>query len=381
MGSSVLVRAARPLLALLAFCGGIAPVSANARVMLDCPQRDAPFSLVSPFIDLLLNSQARAVIDREAPGLLDRMPARFAGTSTPNFAAILTFPDAARFAHIDPARVTAVGAALKAITVTDADRVARCARYDDDRPDLKWPAGKRRVLLFEKITGFRDGPSVDAAHAAFLTMARDKGWAITATDKGGAITPTTLAKVDVVIWNNVSGDVLTLSQRAALRSFVERGGGFVAVHGSGGDPAYFWDWYADDLIGARFIGHPNLKQFQPARVVVDPAAGPVAKGLPADWTMTDEWYSFAASPRRHGAHIVATLDEASYDPTTSMGITLRMGDHPIVWTRCVGRGRSFYSAIGHRPETYAEPHYRLLLENAVAWAAAGRGSGCSGAAG
>jgi type 1 glutamine amidotransferase len=207
-------------------------------------------------------------------------------------------------------------------------------------------------------------------------MARDKGWAIVATDKGGAITPATLAKVDAVIWNNVSGDVLTLSQRAALRSFVERGGGFVAVHGSGGDPAYFWDWYADDLIGARFIGHPNLKHFQPARIVLDAAAGPVANGLPPEWTMTDEWYSFAASPRRHGAHILATLDEASYDPATNMGIDLRMGDHPIVWTRCVRRGRSFYSAIGHQPETYAEPHYRRLLENAVAWAAS-RSSVCT----
>ena len=46
-----------------------------------------------------------------------------------------------------------------------------------------------------------------------------------------------------------------------------------------------------------------------------------------------------------------------------------MGDHPIAWTRCVGDGRSFYSAIGHRPETYSEPHHVQLLEQAIAWAA------------
>jgi uncharacterized protein len=28
----------------------------------------------------------------------------------------------------------------------------------------------------------------------------------------------------------------------------------------------------------------------------------------------------------------------------------------------------FYSAIGHRPETYSEPHYVALLEAAVGWA-------------
>jgi type 1 glutamine amidotransferase len=52
-----------------------------------------------------------------------------------------------------------------------------------------------------------------------------------------------------------------------------------------------------------------------------------------------------------------------------------MGDHPIAWTRCVGKGRAFYAAIGHRPETYADPHYVTMLENAVAWAAS-RGSAC-----
>ena len=44
-------------------------------------------------------------------------------------------------------------------------------------------------------------------------------------------------------------------------------------------------------------------------------------------------------------------------------------DHPIAWTRCVGKGRSFYSAIGHRPETYTEPHNAALLESAITWAA------------
>jgi type 1 glutamine amidotransferase len=47
---------------------------------------------------------------------------------------------------------------------------------------------------------------------------------------------------------------------------------------------------------------------------------------------------------------------------------LRMGDHPIAWTRCVGRGRSFYSAIGHRPQTYSDPTYRTMLESAIGWA-------------
>jgi uncharacterized protein len=102
-------------------------------------------------------------------------------------------------------------------------------------------------------------------------------------------------------------------------------------------------------------------------VVADPAHG-ITRGFPADWTMTEEWYSFSNDPRASGAHVLATLDEPSYSPRGLNGVSLRMGDHPIAWTRCLGAGRSFYSAIGHRPENYSEPHARLLLANGIAWA-------------
>ena len=45
-----------------------------------------------------------------------------------------------------------------------------------------------------------------------------------------------LGKFKVVVWNNVSGDVLTEDQRAAFVSYLENGGGWVGIHASGGDP-------------------------------------------------------------------------------------------------------------------------------------------------
>ena len=53
-----------------------------------------------------------------------------------------------------------------------------------------------------------------------------------------------------------------------------------------------------------------------------------------------------------------------------------MGDHPIAWTQCIGKGRSFYTAIGHRPESYSEPNTNKLLEQGVAWAAGIGSSSC-----
>src|SRR5205823_6152346 len=120
--------------------------------------------------------------------------------------------------------------------------------------------------------------------------------------------------------------------------------------------------------GARFIGHPGNPQFQPARVIIDDPKSAITSGL-ADWTMTEEWYSFKASPRLTGAHVLARLDETTYTPKEA-GRDLSMGaDHPIAWTRCLDNGRTFYSAIGHRPESYDEPNSMLVLARGIAWAA------------
>jgi len=196
------------------------------------------------------------------------------------------------------------------------------------------------------------------------------------SDKGAVMNRRDLSRFDAVVWNNVSGDALTTPQRAAFRSWMERGGGFAGIHGSGGDPVWFWDWYADTLVGARFIGHPMDPQFQTAKVVVaDPARG-ITSGLSAQWSMSEEWYSFAKSPRLSGAHVLATLDEGSYSPVGPGKRDLRMGDHPIAWSKCIGNGRSFYTAIGHRPESYSEPNSVKLLEQGIAWAAGLGSSRC-----
>ena len=365
---------------------------AQAKRLVDCPLRDLPFSSASPLMDILLSPAASAALDSVQPGMTKGMPPSFASKTPPSFAAILTVREAAglgaRYAR-NPADakmpdLARIDAALAAVPVTDADRIARCARYDTATPRFAIPAGRPRVLLFEKINGFKDTPSVNAAHAAFVAMAERKGWAMVVSDQGSMFSPAALNRFDVVIWNNISGDVLTLSQRRAFQRWMERGGGFVGVHGSAGDPVYFWDWYVDTLIGARFAGHPMNPQFQDATLRLDDKAHPAAAGLPVQWEMNDEWYSFKTNPRAGGARVIATIDEASYRPDGMAGQNLRMGaDHPIAWSKCVGPngrgGRSFYSAIGHRPERYGDAIYVQMLEQAVAWAGNRAASECRAA--
>jgi uncharacterized protein len=365
------------LLAAVAIMAALIAQPAAAKPLVDCPLRDAPFSTASPLMDILLSPVATAALESVQPGMTKGMPPGFASKTPPSFAAILTVREAAglglRHAR-NPAEAklpdfARIDAALAQVPVTDADRVARCARYDVVPARVAMPAGRPRVLLFEKINGFKDVPSVNGAHAAFVDMARRKGWALVTSENGAMFSPAILNRFDVVIWNNISGDVLTLSQRRAFQRWMERGGGFVGVHGTAGDPVYFWDWYVDTLIGARFAGHPMNPQFQDATLRLDDRSHPVAAGLPAEWRMNDEWYSFKTNPRASGARVIATIDEGTYKPDGGFGQNLRMGaDHPIVWSKCVGRGRMFYSAIGHLPERYSDAIYVKMLEQAVAWA-------------
>lgn len=338
--------------------------------MIDCPLRDSPFSISSPLMDIMLSEKASSVANAHMDGVIDKLPATFASTKAPSFSAILNLKTMAAMGGIkDDEILQKVNNELARLPVTEDDKKARCARYDKSLPEIEIPEGSPRVLVFEKMNGFRDGPSVEAGAAAFNRLAKQNHWSLVTTDKGGVMTPNLLNQFDVVIWNNVSGDVLTLRQRAAFEEYINQGGGYIGIHGSAGDPIYFWDWYVDTLIGARFIGHPMDPQFQDATIHFENNHTDIGKGLGSSVIMNDEWYSFQKSPRQNGANIIATIDESTYSQKGRWGQNVSMGsDHPIVWSNCVGKGRSFYSAIGHRPEIYDDKMHMQMLSQAVMWA-------------
>lgn len=233
-------------------------------------------------------------------------------------------------------------------------------------------AERPAILVFSKTRGYRHDDAIPAANDLFARFAREQGWDYFQTENAANFTPEMLARFDAVVFNNVSGDVFTPQQREAFRAYVEGGGGFVGFHGSGGDNEYAWRWYVDELIGAQFIGHPMAPQFQSGRLVPEGGDHPATAGLPPHWFWIDEFYSFEASPRAKGYDILLTIDEESYAPER-----LAMGsDHPMAWWHCQGGGRAFYSALGHRPESYAEPEYQAMLLGATRWALRLEGGGC-----
>lgn len=339
----------------------------------DCPLATAPLGVDSPLSDVLMHPDGPAALASVAPDLVSGFTRNFGGGGLPpGFANILSVASLLEVRADGAALRAPLASKLAALPITDAFTVARCARYDHDRPALPPADGRPQVLVFEKINGFRDNPSVDAARARLRVIAAERGWQIVFTDRGGVMNEADLARFAVVVWNNTSGDALTMPQRAAFKAYLEHGGGYAGIHGAGGDPKWFWDWYADTVLGARFIGHPGRPQFQtPTVSLIDDTIG--AGGAKA-FPLLEEWYSFDRNPVNGGAVAVATIDEKDYQQIGYRGESLSMGYHPIAWRRPVGSGRMFYTAIGHRPENYDEPHAAALLAEGIAWAMGSKGS-------
>ncbi len=190
------------------------------------------------------------------------------------------------------------------------------------------------------------------------------------TENGAVFDEDILARFRVVVWHNASGAPLDESQRQAFRNWLEAGGGFVGIHAALDNSHASWDWYLGEVVGAVFLGHPL--DHQSALIRVERTDHPSTTGLPESWVHFDEWYSFDRSVRDDlGVEILASVDESTYDPRLKFLLVdqdLSMGDHPAIWTRSVGAGRAFLSALGHVGEAYRDPSYRSVLEGAIEWA-------------
>ena len=225
-------------------------------------------------------------------------------------------------------------------------------------PVRQAPQGELRIRVFTGTTEYRHDAIPDAVRA-LRALGAEHGFGVDQTEDPDVFTDAALASYQAVVFLMTTGDVLDPAQQAEIERYIRAGGGYVGVH-SACDTEYDWPWYGQ-LVGAYFQHHPEI---QAATVQVEDRSHPSTTMLPERWERTDEWYDFRANPRGQ-VNVLARLDESTY--TGGM-----MGDdHPVSWWHDFDGGRSWYTALGHTAESYAEPLFLQHLLGGIRYAMGG----------
>lgn len=239
--------------------------------------------------------------------------------------------------------------------------------YETEKPELKIPENQKAVLVFSKTTGFRHGESIEASLPIIKQIAQKNNLFVHETEEGGVFNADQLSKFKVVIFDNSTGRVLNDEQQVALEKFVENGGTLMGIHGAG-DGSHHWDWYVNNLLGAKFSHHPLSPQFQLASVNKSEKVDSLFNSLPKQWENTDEWYVFFSQPK--DVTILYSIDGEKIIPNGNLlwikDKNFGMGKiHPVAWYKQVGKGKTFYTSMGHSASVWNNPNFVQLIESGI----------------
>jgi uncharacterized protein len=154
----------------------------------------------------------------------------------------------------------------------------------------------------------------------------------------------------------------------ALERYIEEGrGGWIGFHHATllgyFDGFDLWGWYSNFMGGIQYTNY--IASFVSGTVHVDDPKHPAMLGLQSSFPIeNEEWYTYNKSPRAN-VHVLASVDENSYTPAT----TIRMGDHPVVWTNEHVKAKNIYIFMGHHPELFQNKSFTTLVHNSILWAA------------
>ncbi|MBN1812062.1 MAG: ThuA domain-containing protein [Anaerolineae bacterium] len=195
----------------------------------------------------------------------------------------------------------------------------------------------------------------DGFAAAMTPVLQKAGYEVDATYDLDALAQVAEGGYDLVLLNTCIGEVrqddgptapgLTDAQAESLASWVQGGGGLLAVHAA--TVAGQTSPALRALVGGVFVEHPPQFSFTVYPLYKE---HPITAGIGA-FTVHDEFYVQA------------------YDDTVAIhAIALDRGvAHPMVWSKSEGKGRVVYIAMGHGPEVWElEPYQRLVLQ-AIEW--------------
>ena len=156
---------------------------------------------------------------------------------------------------------------------------------------------------------------------------------------------------------------------AAFTKYIEEGrGGWIGMHHAtllGEFDGYpMWPWFSNFMGGIRWKDY--IARFASGVVHVENRDHPVMMDVPDSFVVEkEEWYTWDKSPRPN-VQVLANVDEGSYRPDTSV----KMGDHPVIWSNPKMKARNVYIFMGHSPMLFDNEAYKQILTNSIFWAAA-----------
>jgi type 1 glutamine amidotransferase len=252
-------------------------------------------------------------------------------------------------------RASLAGLLLGAACVADSAAPARNPTSPSPVP------AAARVLVVTHTTGFRHD-SIPTAESTLEGLGRSSGfftvsYCRTADDVARLLTTSGLASFDAVVFANTTGN-LGIPDLTAFLTWIADGHGFVGTHSASDTyhdrPAYL------DMLGNEFLTHGTETTVE---AIVENTSHPAAAPLGSRFRVFDEIYKFTRANRGE-VTMLLSLDRHPADGLPEAG---QPGDLPLAWARTHGRGRVFYTALGHRNDVWQNALYQQHLLGGIRW--------------
>lgn len=157
----------------------------------------------------------------------------------------------------------------------------------------------------------------------------------------------------VPIWT--MGEI-TKEQRKGLLDAVASGVGIAGWHGGMGD-SFRKDTEYQFMVGGQWVAHPgNIIDYT---VSITRPDDPIVVGL-KDFAMKSEQYYMHTDP---GNEVLAVTHFSGAHAEWIRGTIM-----PVVWKRRWGKGRVFYTSLGHVAKDFDVPEARTIVQRGMLWA-------------
>jgi len=152
-------------------------------------------------------------------------------------------------------------------------------------------------------------------------------------------------------------------QKADFISFIrDDGKGFIGVHSAA---ITFVDWPEyGDMIGGYYDEHPWLTFDAP--ILVEDPSFPGMQQWPRSFVLRDEIYQMR-NYSRSKVRVLMRLDVSKLD-MKNKNVHRTDGDFAVTWAKMYGKGRVYYTTLGHVEENWDKPEFQQMITEAIAWA-------------